>query len=389
MLQEKDIPKLFREYAMPLQIILLKSGKDNTMTRQQYWCIGIFIVVLLILPTERVYADAGTGFFFPGIFHVFIGNIVIGLIEAFFVRKVFKVSASYGIIILGNYVSSFVGHIAAIVGFWNADLLSISVLPGVLALLFIASVLIEWPFFGWAVEEQTFAFSITSFKHSLSKASFRYSLCAQCVSYAFLVPYYYGTFDQGLPSPRDTVENQINNLAASVYQYTIRYGIVGGGGGSYKGYTIPAGSSLDAVGHYSATVAKDSIIFVAADTGGRRTVASVVLDSAGGLHSWKYAFVTGDSASRDHVLRHAQYLAQLAHDYRMRPFLLPGRRSYLAYSIPEKLLRNEFASFATVLISRDSIVFMAISLRDTTVTMTAVLDSAGTLHGWKESGEFR
>ena len=388
-MQEQINPTLHSDTDFREQGKAHQHCRDWNMTTSKRHIIAVLFILLLSF-TETVYANAGTGFFFAGILHVLIGNIAIGLLEAFFIRRVFKMFVSYGIIILANYASSFLGYVIGLAVAGNADLLSLSALPEWLALLFLVSVLVEWPFFGWATTKGSFKFSAASFKHALSKSTFKYSVYAQCVSYALLVPYYFLTFDEGRLSPKDAVENQINNLGSYAYQYRIRFGLYGGGGGSYKGFSIPDRSSFDTFGRYAATVTKNSIVFVAADTGGRRTLASVILDSVGILHSWRYSFAPGDSASRENAPRRLEYLAGLAREYRMRPFLSRGRGgSYLGFSIPGKLSSDRFARYAAPVISTDSIVFAAFSTRDSTVRMTVVLDSTGRLCSWEYRGDFQ
>ncbi|MBI4427537.1 MAG: hypothetical protein HY562_00280 [Ignavibacteriales bacterium] len=202
---------------------------------QEMQSITFFILASVIFTTSVLYANAGTGFFFPAILHVIVGNLFIGLIEAFFVRRVFRVSASYGIIILANYVSSILGYLFAIVTFSDIQLLSSTVLPLTLILLFIASVAIEWPFFARSLKDGSFGYSRMSFKHTLS---------AQCVSYALLIPYHIFSFDDGRMSSRDFVENDLSNLAAHAYQYRIRPLSMKGGENSYGGYSIPWHLSL-------------------------------------------------------------------------------------------------------------------------------------------------
>jgi hypothetical protein len=334
----------------------------------------LFILVLSSLIATTAYANAGTGFFFPGIVHVLIGNVIIGLIEAFFIRKVFKVSAKYGIIILGNYVSSIIGYIVTLIAFSDIDLLSVSVLPKSLTLWFIASVLLEWPFFAWAVKERMFGFS---------KSSFKYTFYAQCVSYAILVPYHFLTFDQGLLSASMYIEDDLNALAANASMFRARGHVYGGGGGSYGGFAIPETYPTD-LGRFTATSSKDSIVFIVMNIESTRTRVSVVLDSSARLHSWKYGIEPGDESYRKNVTYFLNRLAEIAFDYRMRPFLVRGGPEvYTGYSIPGRLSVTERGEYSATIVSRDSIVFVAMDRGRTRTIAGAVLDSAGKLHSWE------
>jgi hypothetical protein len=46
--------------------------------------------------------------------------------------------------------------------------------------------------------------------------------------------------DQSISSNRDAIESDLMNLGADCYQFRIRPTIMGGGGGTYVGYTIAA-----------------------------------------------------------------------------------------------------------------------------------------------------
>lgn len=241
----------------------------------------LFILVLLFLITTTVYANAGTGFLLPGLFHVLIGNFIIGLIEAFFIRKVFKISVNYGMIVLGNYVSSLLGYVALVVGFSDINFMP-SDLPKTLILLFIASVLIEWPFFVWAVKERTLGFSKTSFK---------YTFYAQLLSYALLVPFYFTSYDEGRLPPGVFMSDDFTFLSRNAYSYRMRPQSDSGGGGEYDGYSIPENYSITQFGRYKATTSKDSIVFFGVWSEDSTTTFSVVLDSTGNMHLLKS---TGD-----------------------------------------------------------------------------------------------
>jgi hypothetical protein len=58
---------------------------------------------------------------------------------------------------------------------------------------------------------------------------------------------------QSIQSNKDAIINDCNNLAANAYQYYIRPASMGGGAGSYTGWTIPVKMSSNENGTYSAT----------------------------------------------------------------------------------------------------------------------------------------
>ncbi len=81
-----------------------------------------------------------------------------------------------------------------------------------------------------------------------------------------------------ITSRRDGIINEINNIAANAYQYRIRPTTMGGGGGTYLGYTIPKKLAVSRIGSYSMDVAADSAIVSGAwsDGNGEGTVRAVV-----------------------------------------------------------------------------------------------------------------
>lgn len=97
-------------------------------------------------------------------------------------------------------------------------------------------------------------------------------------------------------STRDTMINDLNNIAAHAYQYKIRPASMGGGGKSYKGYVIPAKIARLDYAEYSAFVLhSDAIVFQGRSTENRENVLSVVLDADGRLMSSSWRFF-GDFA---------------------------------------------------------------------------------------------
>ena len=58
---------------------------------------------------------------------------------------------------------------------------------------------------------------------------------------------------QSIQSNKDAIINDMNNLAANAYQFRIRPASMGGGAGSYTGWTIPTKMSSNENGTYSIT----------------------------------------------------------------------------------------------------------------------------------------
>jgi hypothetical protein len=64
---------------------------------------------------------------------------------------------------------------------------------------------------------------------------------------------------QSIQSNKDAIINDINNIAASAYQYRIRPASMGGGANSYTGFSIPVKMSSNENGTYVATIAADAV----------------------------------------------------------------------------------------------------------------------------------
>ena len=85
-------------------------------------------------------------------------------------------------------------------------------------------------------------------------------------------------------SPKDQMDLDLGNLAATAYQYRIRPDSVGGGGGSYTGFVIPASRSRSENGIYTATVIHaDTIQFYAKWVVDSTSTITVRIGPDGGL----------------------------------------------------------------------------------------------------------
>lgn len=91
-------------------------------------------------------------------------------------------------------------------------------------------------------------------------------------------------------SNKEAMINDLSNIASHAYQYKLRLGSMGGGGGRYSGYIIPSKLSSNEDGTFTTSVQPQSITFTATSAQGYGTV-QVLLDSTGKLNSFTY---TGD-----------------------------------------------------------------------------------------------
>jgi hypothetical protein len=88
-------------------------------------------------------------------------------------------------------------------------------------------------------------------------------------------------------SNKDALINDINNLAANAYQFRIRPSTMGGGSGSYAGYSIPGRMQSNENGSYTATAVAAQITFIGTSGQGYGTVTAIC-DSTGKLGTFSY-----------------------------------------------------------------------------------------------------
>ncbi len=134
--------------------------------------------------------DAGSPFVWATGLHLFIGNFIIGIIEYVFVRKKYIPNIGMVLIVLANYCSMFFGmtfiapyFAQRITGIGNyfEDYNFKALLIGMI-FAFIASIIIEFPFYHFAIHR----------KVSLPfKKTFFITVMAQLVSYIFIICYYF------------------------------------------------------------------------------------------------------------------------------------------------------------------------------------------------------
>ena len=96
---------------------------------------------------------------------------------------------------------------------------------------------------------------------------------------------------QSIQSNRDAMINDLNNLAAQAYQYRIRPTSMGGGQGSYVGFSIPTKMRTNENGIYTlGTITATAIPFVATSAQASTNTINVSINSDGKLGpTWTYA----------------------------------------------------------------------------------------------------
>jgi hypothetical protein len=102
---------------------------------------------------------------------------------------------------------------------------------------------------------------------------------------------------QSIQSNKDAIINDINNLAASAYQFRIRPISMAGGGGAYdksKGasaaFTIPVKMSSNENATYTlGTVGADAVPITGTSTSNTANTVTATVNSDGRLQTWTFA----------------------------------------------------------------------------------------------------
>jgi hypothetical protein len=185
----------------------------------------IYAVFLLAIPVDAR-ADAGTALMWAGMFHMLLGNAIIGVIEAAVISRFFKVKYMriVGVTILANYFSAWAGFL--LVGWTSRFSVPYGAGPGyvniynfrwfiwlAVAASFLASIILEWPFYAWALRRGGYKSA------SMFRSSFRASVYAQTASYILLLPWFYLVSGTGLFSAvtTDKTMSLVKSRDAVVY----------------------------------------------------------------------------------------------------------------------------------------------------------------------------
>lgn len=88
-------------------------------------------------------------------------------------------------------------------------------------------------------------------------------------------------------SNKDALINDINNLAANAKQYRTKLRSMGGGGGSYVGYTVPPKLVSNDDGTFNVVAQAASVVITGTSALGFGTV-SATIDTAGAAGNWTY-----------------------------------------------------------------------------------------------------
>lgn len=140
--------------------------------------------------------NAGTPMLMASVLHLFFGNLMIGLLEAYILRKLYKLSVRVLPIILANYISMIAGLLLVMpyvldkwgMNFWGMKLHDADEYAFVdfwvgMAFAFVLSIIIELPFFMYALKDNVLKLLRT----------LKVVLAVHVVSYVLIILYYFVT----------------------------------------------------------------------------------------------------------------------------------------------------------------------------------------------------
>ena len=178
--------------------------------------ILLFFTLFMGLPS-MAYANAGTALMWAAIFHLFIGNAIIGIFEGFLIAKVFnlKFGKSIGLLVLANYFSAWIGILVlgpSISGHLHLDLYNIRIWFGILVLVaYVSTIILEWPFIAIC-----FRGTVGWFRNSLWA-----SIIVQTLSYLLLIGWYWMSSGTSLLLNMNIVQPSEMRLPEKVLVYYI------------------------------------------------------------------------------------------------------------------------------------------------------------------------
>ncbi len=148
------------------------------------WKLAVLFTGAIACSASPVLANAGTPLMWTAFQHLFLGNALIGLIESFVLSSWFKIPSSVGVITAANYVSAWVGAILVVDRFSKIPNITLEN-AGIWLWIFVAitfwiSIVVEYPFFWFALREQ---------KQSAQKA-IKATLVIHGLSYFLLLIWY-------------------------------------------------------------------------------------------------------------------------------------------------------------------------------------------------------
>jgi len=144
----------------------------------------LYIFIFLIIPAIS-FGDAGTPLMWTMSIHLYLSNIIAAIIESIIIYIFYKTSKYYIVflkILLGNIASAFIGYLSFkfIFTLTSYPKEEIAIFCVLLIITYIASILIEFPFFIWA-----------SPKYESYKKTFFLDIISNLFSYVVLIFLYF------------------------------------------------------------------------------------------------------------------------------------------------------------------------------------------------------
>jgi hypothetical protein len=95
-------------------------------------------------------------------------------------------------------------------------------------------------------------------------------------------------------------------------------------------------------------------------------------------------------SNKDAIINDLNNLGANAYQYRIRPISMGGGGgAYTGFVVPSQLTTNSNGIYATTSVAATAITFKGTSAQNSSNTVTAVLDSTGTLKSFTYAGEFQ
>jgi hypothetical protein len=202
----------------------------------------------------------------------------------------------------------------------------------------------------------------------------------------------------GLMANKNAIIDQLNTLSAQVYLYRVRPKEMGGGEGSYEGFSIPSKLASSEDASFTAAVLDSNHVRITALSAKGFGTVDVTVNEFGVLVDWAYAgkFNVPEKAgaatvqeNRDAIINDLNNLAAFAYQFRIRPKSMGGGEgSYMGFDLPQSLRANENATYSIGGVAADTVKFMAISTYGYGV-VTAQIDQDGRLGSWYYTDKFK
>lgn len=196
----------------------------------------------------------------------------------------------------------------------------------------------------------------------------------------------------------EVMRGEVLRIVENAYVFRTRARNLGGGGGSYSGYTIPPGMASSNTGMY-AVQRGDSALLIEVRSKASNTMAVVTGDSAGKIKNWATIFAlaepkkpsagakTAVDSVRDNITFDFTAIAARAYQYKIRPVSNGGGGGKFTDYLSAQTSSFEGTVRYDLQIDPDIIVLRAISASGQG-TVSAKVDGNGKLSGWYYTGEF-